>query len=44
MLDSIYHLTFKLLINCIFDVKPSKFSLILRNNGGHYISGKYVNQ
>ena len=31
MLDSIYHMTLKILKNCIFGVKPSRFSLILRN-------------
>ena len=30
MLDSIYHMTLKLLKNCIFGVKMSRFSLILR--------------
>ena len=31
MLDSIYHMTKTKLKNCIFDVKTSWFSLILRN-------------
>ena len=31
MLDSIYHMSFKLLKHCIFGVKTSRFSLILRN-------------
>ena len=31
MLDSIYHMTLKLLENCIFGVKMSRFSLILHN-------------
>ena len=31
MLDSIYHMTLKILKNCIFGVKMSIFSLILRN-------------
>ena len=30
MLDSIYHMTLKILKNCIFGVKTSRFSLILR--------------
>ena len=30
MLDSIYHMTVKILENCIFGVKTSRFSLILR--------------
>ena len=31
MLDSIYHMSLKLLKHCIFGVKTSRFSLILRN-------------
>ena len=31
MLDSIYHMTLKILQNCIFGVKTSRFPLILRN-------------
>ena len=31
MLDSIYHMTLEILKNCIFGVKTSRFSLILRN-------------
>ena len=31
MLDFIYHMTFKILKNCIFGVKTSRISLILRN-------------
>ena len=31
MLDSIYHMTFKILKHCIFGVKTSNFFLILRN-------------
>ena len=31
MLDSIYHITFKILKSCIFSVKTSKFSHILSN-------------
>ena len=31
MLDSIYHMTLKILKNCIFGVKTSRISLILRN-------------
>ena len=31
MLDSIYHMTLKILKKCIFGVKTSIFSLILRN-------------
>ena len=31
MLDSIYHMTLKILKNCIFGVKTSRFSLILCN-------------
>ena len=31
MVDAIYHMTLKLLINCIFGVKTSRFSLILHN-------------
>ena len=30
MLDSIYHMAVNILTNCIFGVKTSKFSLILR--------------
>ena len=29
MLDSIYHMTVKILKNCMFGVKTSRFSLIL---------------
>ena len=31
MLDSIYHMKLKILKSCIFGVKTSRFSLILRN-------------
>ena len=31
MLDSFYHMTFKILKNCIFGVKTSRFPLILCN-------------
>ena len=31
MLDSIYHMTLKILKNCIFGVQTSRFSLILLN-------------
>ena len=31
MLDSIYHMTLKILKNCIFGLKTSRVSLILRN-------------
>ena len=31
MLDSIYHMTLKILKNCIFGAKTSRFFLILRN-------------
>ena len=31
MLDSIYQMKLKILRNCIFGVKTSRFSLILRN-------------
>ena len=31
MSDSIYYMTLKILKNCIFGVKTSRFSLILRN-------------
>ena len=31
MLDSIYHMTLKILKNCIFGVKTSRLSLILCN-------------
>ena len=31
MLDSIYHMRLKMLKNCIFGVKASRFSLVLRN-------------
>ena len=31
MLDSIYHMILKILKNCIFGVKMSRFSLILHN-------------
>ena len=31
MLDSIYQMTLKILKNCIFGVKTSRLSLILRN-------------
>ena len=31
MLDSIYHMTLKLLINCIFGVKMTRFCHLLRN-------------
>ena len=31
MLDSIYHMTLKILGNCIFGVKTSRVTLILRN-------------
>ena len=31
MLDSIYHMTLKILKKCIFGVKTSRISLILRN-------------
>ena len=31
MLDSIHHMTLKILKNCIFGVKTSRFCLILRN-------------
>ena len=31
IIDSIYHMTLKILTNCIFGVKTSRFSLILCN-------------
>ena len=31
MLDSIYHMPFKIMKNCIFGVKTSRFHLILHN-------------
>ena len=45
MLDSVYHMTLKILKNCIFGVKRSRFFLILskRYNGRHYVSRKSVN-
>ena len=45
MLDSIDHMTLKLLKIHIFGVKTSKFCHLLRNvfNGRHYVSCKSVN-
>ena len=43
MLDSIYHMTLKVLKNCIFGVKTSRCSLILRNVIMDVISRKSVN-
>ena len=38
MLDSVYHMTFELLKNCVFGVKTSIFCHILRNVIMHVIT------
>ena len=44
MLDSIYHMTLKLVKNCIFGVKCQDFAIFYaRYNGHHNVSRKSAN-